>query len=285
MTRILLSHSSMIEKPQLFIVNKHSLVRQLFSSVQITTAIAQIIAIISVLLMCSANADSLTETLQHSDDLQHNESDERTLRPFHAKYIAYRSNKEVGDVELKLSKAASNDYELFYRSKISRFFLTDKRSETTIFVNQDSKLKPVEYVYRRTGTGPNKDLTLTFNDLDKTINVNNKKEIPWEGEFENQLFRIDVPYRLSLGETEFVYDFVNYRGQKRQYKLTLVETESLNLPYGKLNASKVKIERSSNSRITYAWFAPSLNHNLVRLKQYKDGKEQGDMKLSNFLYQ
>lgn len=210
---------------------------------------------------------------------------ERTLRPFHAKYVAYRSNKEVGDIELKLTKTQAENYELFYRSDISRFFLTDKRSETTIFVNQDSFLKPREYKYRRTGTGPNKDLTLTFNDSNKTINVNNEKEIPWDGEFENQLFRIDVPHRLSLGETEFVYDFVNYRGQKRQYKLTLVEIESLNLPYGQLNAAKVKIERKSNTRVTYAWFAPSLNHNLVRLKQYKDGKEQGDMKLNDFSYQ
>ncbi len=209
---------------------------------------------------------------------------ERKLRPFYAMYTAFRSNKEVGDVELKLSNEQKNQYELFYRSDISRFFLTDQRQETTSFVTSNNQLKPVSYQYQRTGTGPNKDLTLEFDHVNKTIDVNNEKKIPWQGEFENQLFRIDVPYKLSLGEKEFVYDFVNYRGQKRQYRLKVVGVESLNLPYGTLNALKVKIERKSNSRLTFAWFAPTLNHNLVRLQQFKDDKEQGDMLLAQFKY-
>jgi hypothetical protein len=45
---------------------------------------------------------------------------------------------------------------------------------------------------------------------------------------------------------------------------------------------KLKINRGSSSRETFAWFSPSLDYALVRLQQFKDGKEQGDIKLKNF---
>ena len=38
-------------------------------------------------------------------------------------------------------------------------------------------------------------------------------------------------------------------------------------------AVKVKIIRENAKRETYAWFAPSLNYQLVRLQQFKEGEE------------
>lgn len=242
-----------------------------------------IMALLLIFFIAHKNALAANLEEQFPNPTENSVSD-RSLRPFQAVYTAFRSNKEVGDVELKLSNEHKNHYELFYRSDISKFFLTDQRQETTFFITSDNQLKPVKYEYKRTGTGPNKDLTLEFDHVNNIIDVNNEKKIPWQGEFENQLFRIDVPYKLSIGETEIVYDFVNYRGQKRQYKLNVMGSESLSLPYGTLNALKVKIERKSNSRVTFAWFAPTLNHNLVRLQQFKDDKEQGDMLLARFRY-
>ena len=58
--------------------------------------------------------------------------------------------------------------------------------------------------------------------------------------------------------------------------------EQLDLPYGTIEALKVEIERDSSSRVTYAWFAPDLNYQLVRLQQFKDGDEQGDLRLKAF---
>jgi hypothetical protein len=44
----------------------------------------------------------------------------------------------------------------------------------------------------------------------------------------------------------------------------------------------VKLIRDSKKRETFAWFAPSLNYTLVRLQQFKEGDEQGDIKLKSF---
>ena len=102
--------------------------------------------------------------------------------------------------------------------------------------------------------------------------------------FDNQLFRVDLPRKLANNDTQFIYNFINSRGEKRQYIFEVMETTNLTLPYGQINAIKVRINRNSSSRLTYAWFAPSLNFNLVRLQQFKDNKEQGDMQLKSFAY-
>ena len=81
------------------------------------------------------------------------------------------------------------------------------------------------------------------------------------------------------------YDFVNYRGQLRHYGVQVIDEEVLSLPYGKIEAVKVKLIRDSKKRETFAWFAPSLNYTLVRLQQFKEGDEQGDIKLKSFQIQ
>mgnify|MGYP002831558026 CR=1 FL=1 len=91
--------------------------------------------------------------------------------------------------------------------------------------------------------------------------------------------------QLAKGETSLDYDFVNYRGQLRHYGVQVIDEEVLSLPYGKIEAVKVKLIRDSKKRETFAWFAPSLNYTLVRLQQFKEGDEQGDIKLKSFQMQ
>lgn len=211
--------------------------------------------------------------------------DSKPLRPFNAEFTAYRSGNDVGIASMSLKSLENHRFKLDYNSRVSRFFISDKRSETTIFNVEQDKLIPLSYDYKRTGTGPNKALSLSFSPEEKSITVDEKTSIEWLGEFDNQLFRIDLPRRLARGEKSVIYDFYNYRGEKRQYIMDVMAKDNLSLPYGQLTAYKVKIKRKSNSRITFAWFAPSLNHNLVRLQQFKDGEEQGDMQLKDFQYQ
>jgi hypothetical protein len=49
-----------------------------------------------------------------------------------------------------------------------------------------------------------------------------------------------------------------------------------------VDSIKLRIIRSSNRRQTFAWFSPSLDYALVRLQQFKDGDEQGDIRLKSF---
>ena len=209
---------------------------------------------------------------------------DKPLKPFVSNFVAYRSGRDIGSANLKLVPVDNNEYELTYESKVSRFFLSDKRFEKTRFYNNDGILTPLVYDYKRTGTGKRKELSVTFDQQTQKIQVDNKTEMDWNGECDNQLFRVDLPNKLANGVTNTSYDFINYRGEKRHYVFEVVATDNLSLPYGQITAIKVKIDRESATRVTYAWFAPSLNFNLVRLQQFKNDKEQGDMQLDSFAY-
>ena len=98
----------------------------------------------------------------------------------------------------------------------------------------------------------------------------------------DRLYRLDLQQKLAQGQKEFNYHVINYRGQERDYHLKVMGTEQLTLPYGMLEGIKVEIVRQNSTRETFAWFSPQLNYQLVRLQQFKDDKEQGDIQLKTF---
>ncbi|MGQ8363752.1 DUF3108 domain-containing protein [Glaciecola sp. 1036] len=214
--------------------------------------------------------------------VQANADENRELKTFSAKYTAYHDEDDVGQASLNLFKIAEDTYKVVYDSKVSKFFLSDKRHEESVFQVEGDKLIPQTYEYLRTGTGRNKSLSVSFDAERQKIFIDDKETYDWQGELDNQLFRIDLSTQLANKVTDLRYDFINYRGEKRFYDLQVLDTETLQLPYGQIEATKVRINRETNKRLTYAWFAPSLGYTLVRLQQFKEGKEQGDIQLSEF---
>lgn len=208
------------------------------------------------------------------------------LKPFEAVYYAYKWDDNLGSAKVSLEELSPGLYSLTYQSKVSKFFLSDKRFEHSIFTVDGDTITPQEYNYSRTGTGSDKSLQVTFNPGPPAlINISDDDEqsqINWENEFDNQLYRLDLTVRLAQGISALDYQFINYRGQQKHYGILVHGMEQLDLPYGTIEALKVEIERDSSSRVTYAWFAPDLNYQLVRLQQFKDGDEQGDLRLKAF---
>ena len=197
-----------------------------------------------------------------------------SLTEFEATYTAFRYGKDLGQASLALHALGRDKYRLSYESKISLFFLSDKRSETSLFSFSEQQISPYKYSYARTGTGSDKQTEVVFDHRQQQIQVNDNNAIAWQGELDNQLYRLDLQFKLAQGETEFNYKVVNNRGQLKQYMLQVVGKEQLDLPYGMLEGIKVNILRKNSSRQTYAWFSPQLNYQLVRLQQFKDGEEQ-----------
>lgn len=227
----------------------------------------------------------LAQSPEHTIDTEHsNEVRALKLSPFSAKYIAYRNGNDIGRAVMSLEKA-EHGYKLFYQSDVSIFFLSDTRSETSYFSIEDGNFVPKKYAYIREGTGRDKFLDLTFND-DKTISIKSRKNrgstINWQGEWDNQLYRFDLQRQLKKGVTETHYNLINYRGELKTYGFEVAGEEVLELPFGKLKTIKVKTIRNNNRRVTWSWFAPDLNYQLVRLQQYKEGDEQGDIQLLEY---
>lgn len=204
------------------------------------------------------------------------------FKAFAAEFKAYRFGRELGTANLALSKLEDNQYRLDYSSRVSIFFLSDKRRETSYFEVEDNKIIPLSYVFKRTGTGSDKQTKVEFDHVKGKIIVNDRPSFPLEGQLDNQLYRLDLQAKLALGKTTFDYQVINDRGQFREYKMQVLGTESLSLPFGDLDAIKVEIVRENSTRNTFAWFSPALNYQLVRLQQFKDGEEQGDIKLSKY---
>lgn len=204
---------------------------------------------------------------------------------FEAGYNVYRFGRNLGKAKLSL-KADKNDlYRLDYYSKVSAFFLSDIRSETSFFSFDSQQLHPKTYAYSRSGTGSDKSTKIYFDAKNSKITINQAQPIEWSGQLDNQLYRLDVQLKLASGAREFIYDIVNNRGEMRHYELKVVGKEQLDLPFGMIEGIKVKILRKNSSRETIAWFSPQLNYQLVKLKQFKDGDEQGEIRLKYFNYE
>lgn len=209
-------------------------------------------------------------------------ADTEHLEGFEAEYIVYRFGRSLGKARLSLKAENTNLYRLDYYSKVSAFFLSDVRSETSFFSFNDSQLQPLTYAYSRSGTGSNKSTRILFDAEKSKVTVNQSLPIDWSGQLDNQLYRLDVQLKLASGKSEFEYNIVNNRGELRHYELKVVGKEQLDLPFGMIEGIKVRILRNNSSRETIAWFSPELNFQLVKLKQYKDGDEQGEIRLKFF---
>lgn len=248
----------------------------IFFQKAVTLTIKRIIGI-SLLSLFSTTGFASTKSTHVAED---------QLRPFEAVYYAYKWDDNLGSAKVSLEALSPGLYSLTYQSKLSKFFLTDKRFEHSIFTVDGDTLTPQEYNYSRTGTGSDKALKVRFHagppaiiDID---NDGEQMQLPWQNELDNQLYRLDLTVRLAQGVKEVDYQFINYRGQQKHYGMLVHGLEKLTLPYGDIEAIKVEIERDSGSRVTYAWFAPELNYQMVRLQQFKDGEEQGDLRLKAY---
>jgi hypothetical protein len=226
------------------------------------------LAAVLLLLTCGVNKFAYAETEQ--------------LVGFEAEYIVYRFGRNLGKAKLSLKADKDNLYRLDYYSKVSAFFLSDIRSETSFFSFDNLQLYPHTYAYSRSGTGSDKSTKIRFDAEKSKITINQAQPIEWTGQLDNQLYRLDVQLKLASGKLEFLYDIINNRGEHRHYGLKVVGKEQLDLPFGMIEGIKVKIERNNSSRETIAWFSPQLNYQLVKLKQYKDGDEQGEIRLKYF---
>ncbi|MCP4270554.1 MAG: DUF3108 domain-containing protein, partial [Gammaproteobacteria bacterium] len=60
--------------------------------------------------------------------------------------------------------------------------------------------------------------------------------------------------------------------------------EKIITPAGEFDALYVKKIHQNKSRVSFVWLAKELNYLPVRIKQFKEGKEQADMILKSVNY-
>ncbi|NRA54889.1 MAG: DUF3108 domain-containing protein [Gammaproteobacteria bacterium] len=202
------------------------------------------------------------------------------FKPFKANYKVFRKGSELGEAYRQLT-TIDGQYLLETDSQISWLFLSDSRHERSTFKLNQNKIVPLAYNYKRTGTGRDRHTKLSF-DQNKIVSLYKSKTREFTAQpdiLDPQLYQLAMQQQLIAGDKEFEYPII-HRGKEVTYKFKVVATEELSLPYGKINAIKIERIRESSRRKTLLWVAPSLNYTMVKLTQFKEGKEQADLQLA-----
>ena len=139
---------------------------------------------------------------------------------------------------------------------------------------KDQQVIPLDYHYKRSGLGKNRDDALKIDWLKQSV-VYPKDQSSWQFNA-TQKIQDNLSYQLQLrqdlinGKKTLVYPLIDKKAIK-DYKFEIVGEEELETPLGKVKTLKVKRAQTNDNRETFAWFAKDFQYMLVRLQQEENG--------------
>lgn len=200
------------------------------------------------------------------------------LDTYDARYEVQRGGSNYGEATRKLTQREDGSYVLQNETEISFLFLSDVRRYDSRFEFVDGWVEPIEFRFKRSGTGSNKGISVRFDDIsEQIIEVTSEAPLPitWHEALLDEASMLEqLRYDLQHSDAdEFSYRIVDDKGEYDEQRFARGELEVLNLPYGEVEALQVKRVRKTNKRETYYWFAPELEYVLVKMQQRKEGDE------------
>lgn len=140
--------------------------------------------------------------------------------------------------------------------------------------SKEHRAIPLEYNYKRSGLGKNRNMQLLFDwDNNQVSNSEKKTRLPLDASKKIQdslSYQVQLHQDLLAGKKKLGYFITN--GKKvREYKFEIDGEEVLDTPLGKVATVRVKRVQTSAERETYAWFAKDFQYLLVRLQQEENG--------------
>jgi len=216
---------------------------------------------------------------------QEDQTSADALNPYHATYKLFRKGSDLGEGFRALSKTATG-YEIKSMSKISWLFLSDNRREVSSFNVEDGLLVAKDYRFVRTGTGRDREEIISFSPdaIESTYKGELNKIKPILYPYDPLMYQLALRQDLISNKHPLTYHLIR-KGKETQYNFERKGLETINTPYGRIEAIKIeRIRDKSSSRKTIIWVAPSLNYVVVKMTQYKDGSEQADLQLSSLTF-
>ncbi|MDP2560128.1 DUF3108 domain-containing protein [Psychrobium sp. 1_MG-2023] len=233
-----------------------------------------------IFLLCALLSVAFSSVATTNDNTTSDVPPADSLKLYQASYKLFRQGNELGEGYRELS-ATQSGYSLKAHSKIQWMFLSDSRKERSDFSIVDGIFTPKQYHFVRTGTGRDREESIDFlGEKIETVYKSNQKTIrPIQLTFDPLLYQLALRQDLIDGKELLSYHMVR-RGKQTHYQFERVGKETVNVPYGRVEAIKIKRIRKKSSRETFIWVAPSLNYSVVKLVQHKDGSEQAQMQLN-----
>ncbi|OED40471.1 hypothetical protein ACH42_16405 [Endozoicomonas sp. (ex Bugula neritina AB1)] len=193
------------------------------------------------------------------------------LKPYSASYKA--SIKGIpfgGSGERNLKKNSDGSWTLEFGADAAFFGM----KETSHFTLKNHKVVSLDYVYKRSGIGskPEKEAHFDWNTHKVTWHQDNRQwsmDLP-AGAIDNLAYQLQLRIDLSSGKTTgFNYKIAD--DDEVFERAFIVEgDEIIETDAGKLETIKIKIQRDSDKRTTWIWFAKNWNYFMVKLLQ-KEG--------------
>jgi len=215
------------------------------------------------------------------------QNNNQVIKPFTAKYTIIRKSDPVGTAVRQLKYLEDNKALYSYKTDIQWFIFTDNRSESSTISLKNNQVTPLHYQYSREGTGRDKSYEWQY-DVTKNKTTDLKKKQTFDIVFPTNIqdkLSYHFQHRLNLkqnpSQKHFVYPVIGTSGSIKNYVYQYDGEEELMLPYGTVQAIRLKREVVEKKRITYAWFAPELDYLLVKLYQAKGGVEQFEAQLDS----
>ncbi|RVU32820.1 MULTISPECIES: DUF3108 domain-containing protein [Neptunomonas] len=202
---------------------------------------------------------------------------ELPISPFKA---TYASKWDVGvalDGDVTRSLTKTEDGQWHFETQAAALVASIKESSKVAVTEQ--QITPLAYRYKRKVLGKKRlaELDFDWSALEVSNNVEGK---PWkmaipaltQDKLSYQLqMRLDL---INKKQGPFTYQVAD-GGKLKTYHFSILDAERVTTPAGEYETVKVKMERGKNSdRITYIWFAPTLEYAIVKLEQTEpDGKK------------
>lgn len=198
---------------------------------------------------------------------------------FSVDYDVSKNNFSIGVSKRKL---VSDGEKLEYTSTtvpegLAALLVKDRIVERSILSYHNNKIRPSSYSYEQTGGKKEKRYQIDFNwdkqQLTSTLQKGHKPLL--DGTQDLLSLQLAMMHDLQQGNKSFSY-IIAERDKLKSYQLTILGTETLETPLGKMETIKVEhYDTQKKDRFTF-WCAKSLEYLPIKIRKVE---EDGDVVL------
>ncbi len=190
---------------------------------------------------------------------------------FDADYALYIKGAKVADMQRTLTHL--HDGKFLFRSDthptgLISLFRNDHVIEQSTWEVDSGILKPLRYLYTRTGGGKERKVTVNFdwdkNRITNTVNGDSWKMPTQPDVMDKLLYQFAIMHDLEAGKRSLSYAIAD-GGKIKTYRFESRGQEKIDTPLGKLDTLKVVRYRRNSTRKTTLWCAIRLKYLPVKV--------------------
>lgn len=202
----------------------------------------------------------------------------QNLPDFTANYLVKLNGLQAGELKRTLSSNADGTrlFESQTQAKgVFSFFKPDLVEEKSLWQRHNDIIRPMSYVYKRTGGKKEKYMQLDFDWSTNRVHIDDKHH-PWSlkithNTLDKLVYQLALMSDLADNKKRFSYKIAD-GGKLKIYTINSIENEIITTPLGRINTVKlVRARDQSNDRHTVLWCAPALNYLPVKLEHIEKG--------------